>query len=254
MTEPTSPNSEPSSEQSNAASGTSITLWSPADEKAFAGETIASATIKASSGFKRGRMKIAALALIAGGIGAIGGAVANEGVRALFSPGNDAIAATASFAQDVQQLKDALAQAKTDLATLKASTDQVTKASNSQVGKIGDRLDRIEKAQDRIEKAQTEPNAKIAKLSEALDKLRTQPAPETTASIPEPKPEPKKPPVLQGWTLRDVQSGIALVQGAQGLFDVEPGDPLPGLIKVEAIRRENGRWVVVTNKGWIVAR
>ncbi len=246
MTDPTSPNSEPSSEQPHAASGTNITLWSPADEKAFAGDSIASDTAGASSGFKRGRMKIAAIALIAGGIGAIGGAVANEGVRAWFSPDNDAIAATASFAQDVQQLKDALAHVKTDLATLKASADQAAKAS-TQVGKIGDRL-------DRIEKAQAEPNAKIAKLSDALDKLRTQPSPETTASIPEPKPEPKKPPVLQGWTLRDVQSGIALVQGAQGLFDVEPGDPLPGLLRVEAIRRENGRWVVVTNKGWIVAR
>lgn len=246
MTEPTSPNSEPSSEQPHTASGTSITLWSPADEKAFAGETIASDSVKASSGFKRGRMKIAAIALIAGGIGAIGGAIASEGVRVWFSPGTDAIAATASFAHDVQQLKDALAHVKTDLSALKANADQAAKAS-TQVGKIGDRL-------DRIEKAQAEPNAKIAKLSEALDKLRTQPAPETTASISEPKPEPKKPPVLQNWTLRDVQSGIALVQGAQGLFDVEPGDPLPGLLRVEAIRRENGRWVVVTNKGWIVAR
>lgn len=127
----------------------------------------------------------------------------------------------------------------------------MAKASTSQVGKIGDRL-------DRIEKAQAEPNAKIARLSEALDKLRAQPAPaaapETTGSIAEPKPEPKKPPVVQGWVLRDVQSGIALVQGPQGLFDVEAGDPLPGLMKVEAIRREAGRWVVVTNKGWIVAR
>lgn len=244
MTEPATPNSEPSSEQPNAASSTSITLWSPSDEKAFAGETIAGEPTKGSSGFKRGRMKIAAIALIAGGIGAVGGAVANEGVRAWFSSG-----ATVSIALDVDQLKDSLAQVKTDLAALKTATDQVAKAST--VSKIGDRL-------DRIEKAQAEPNAKIAKLSEALDKLRTQPAaapaPETTGSIAEPKLAPPKPPVVQGWTLRDVQSGIALVQGPQGLFDVEPGDPLPGLMKVEAIRREAGRWVVVTNKGWIVAR
>lgn len=251
MTEPTSPNSESSSEPSNAAASTSVTLWSPSDEKAFAGATIASEAKAGSSRFKRGRMKIAAIALIAGGIGAIGGAVASEGVRALFSTGNDAIASITSISQDVDQLKGALAHLKTDLATLKTSADQVAKASTSQVGKIGDRL-------DRIEKAQSEPNAKIAKLSEALDKLKTAPAPapapETTASIPEPKPEPKKPPVVQGWTLREVQSGIALVQGPQGLFDVEPGDPLPGLMRVEAVRRENGRWVVVTNKGWIVAR
>jgi len=44
------------------------------------------------------------------------------------------------------------------------------------------------------------------------------------------------------------------VQSRMGLMEVEVGDPLPGGGRVEAIRRDNGRWVVVTSRGLIVAR
>ncbi len=244
MSESTPSNVEPSSESAGSGAGTSLAVWTPSDEKGFAGDSISSEpTGSASSGFKRGRNRIAAIALIAAGIGAVGGALASEGVRFWLSPGDRV---TAAMAQDVNLLKDALHRVKGEVASLKTTADQAAKAS-TQVGKIGDRL-------DRIEKAQAEPAAKIAKLSEAVDKLKAQPAPDVTGSIPEPRQEPKKPPILDGWALRDIQNGIALVQGPQGLFDVEPGDPLPGLNRVEAIRREGGRWVVVTKKGWIVTR
>jgi hypothetical protein len=44
-----------------------------------------------------------------------------------------------------------------------------------------------------------------------------------------------------------------LIQGRIGLIEVEVGDPLPGGGRVEAIRRQDGRWVVVTSKGLILA-
>jgi hypothetical protein len=37
-------------------------------------------------------------------------------------------------------------------------------------------------------------------------------------------------------------------------MEVEPGDNLPGLGRIEAIRRQDGRWVVVTSKGVILTR
>ena len=46
----------------------------------------------------------------------------------------------------------------------------------------------------------------------------------------------------------------ALIEGRQGMFEVFAGDPVPGLGRVDAIRRQDGRWVVVTTKGLIVAR
>jgi hypothetical protein len=106
---------------------------------------------------------------------------------------------------------------------------------------------------------------KIAKFSEALDKLR---AADATGSIPAPAPVPAKPaqapakpalqiarlPTLEGWTVRDVFNGGALVEGRAGIFEVYAGDPLPGVGRVDAIRRQDGRWVVVTSRGLIVAR
>ena len=37
-----------------------------------------------------------------------------------------------------------------------------------------------------------------------------------------------------------------------GVIEVEPGDVVPGLGRIEAIRRQDGHWVVVTSKGLIV--
>jgi hypothetical protein len=139
----------------------------------------------------------------------------------------------------------------------------------AQFNKTSDRL-------DKLEKAQLEPAARLAKLSEAVDKLRTAPpvapvpvaaapvAPkEVTGSISPPataspaaasKVEVARLPTVEGWLLRDVANGGALIEGRQGIFEVYAGDPVPGLGRVDAIRRQDGRWVVVTSKGLIVAR
>jgi hypothetical protein len=37
------------------------------------------------------------------------------------------------------------------------------------------------------------------------------------------------------------------------VFEAAPGLHLPGLGRVEAVTRENGRWVVITEKGIITA-
>jgi hypothetical protein len=73
-------------------------------------------------------------------------------------------------------------------------------------------------------------------------------------SKPEPKPEAARLPTLDGWVLRDITNDGAVIEGRQGLFEVLAGDAMPGLGRVEAIRRQDGRWVVVTTKGLIVAR
>ena len=68
------------------------------------------------------------------------------------------------------------------------------------------------------------------------------------------KPDVGRLPKVEGWVLRDVSNGGALIEGRQGVFEVYAGDPVPGLGRVEAIRRQDGRWVVVTSKGVIVSR
>ncbi|MBO0757095.1 MAG: hypothetical protein J2P54_14635 [Bradyrhizobiaceae bacterium] len=60
--------------------------------------------------------------------------------------------------------------------------------------------------------------------------------------------------VIDGWVLRNVSGGSALVEGRPGLIQVMPGDSLPGVGRVETIKREDGRWVVVTTGGLIASR
>ncbi len=54
------------------------------------------------------------------------------------------------------------------------------------------------------------------------------------------------------YTVREVQDGIALVQGrAGGLYEVGPGDRLPGAGNVLAVEKIGRKWVVVTEGGRI---
>src|SRR3954453_3263621 len=79
-------------------------------------------------------------------------------------------------------------------------------------------------------------------------------APVAAATPATPKAEVAKLPKVEGWGLRDGAKGGGLIQGRLGIFEVYAGDAMPGLGRVDAIRRQDGRWVVVTSKGLIVAR
>ena len=171
-----------------------------------------------------------------------------------------------------------MARIDADVLALKAGLEHAAKTSLSQFNKTNDRL-------DKVEKAQAEPAAKLAKLSEAVEKLHTPPpaapAPVTAAAAPKevtgsvtppagaaplpvpaaapvaavaPKTEVGRLPTVDGWVLRDVVRGGALIEGRSGLYEVYAGDPVPGLGRVDAIRKQDGRWVVVTSKGLVVAR
>jgi hypothetical protein len=157
-----------------------------------------------------------------------------------------------------------VARIDADIAALKSSLEHTAKLATAQSGKAGERL-------DKLEKVQAEPAAKLARLSEAVDKLRLATVPvasssaaapvaakETTGSIQPPtaasKPEVARLPTVDGWRLRDVANGGALIESRQGLFEVYAGDAVPGLGRIDAIRRQDGRWVVVTARGLIITR
>ena len=229
--------------------------------RAWNGED-ASATPEAAaeepSSGKRRMAAMAAMVALATVAGAMGGALATA------SLGHFLGGATSGNLE----LKASVARIDADIVALKASVEHTSKAGVSQFNKTSDRL-------DKVEKAQAEPAAKLARLSEAVDKLRTQPAPAVavitpaaardvtgtiappaTAAVPLPasKPEIARLPTVEGWVLRDVGNGAALIEGRRGIFEVYAGDPVPGLGRVDAIRKQDGKWVVVTSKGLIVAR
>ncbi|HUI15034.1 MAG TPA: hypothetical protein VL048_16375 [Xanthobacteraceae bacterium] len=106
-------------------------------------------------------------------------------------------------------------------------------------------------------------SAQLAKLSERLDKLdQRSAAVETTGSIATASAAPAAPPaspkiadrVLQDWIVQDVQRGRALLQNRSGgMFDVGEGSMLPGLGRIDAIKRQDGQWIVLTERGTIVS-
>jgi hypothetical protein len=224
---------------------------------------------KRETGGERRLSAMAAVVAIAACVGAISGALATAGMMH-FSAGR----APAQVA-DTSALDASVSRIDADIVALKANFEHNSKTGLSQFNRANDRL-------DKLEKAQAEPMAKLAKLSETVDKLRVAPpaapaqaaaaapAKETTGSIAPiqvataaaaPAPVPAAPktevgrlPTVDGWVLRDVSNGGALIEGRGGLYEVYAGDPIPGIGRVDAIRRQDGRWVVVTSKGLIVAR
>ena len=209
------------------------------------------------------RLAVAVMVALAVVAGALGGALATAGLSHFV--GGDVAGA------DSHALEAAIARIDADIQALKAGVEHSSKLAVGQYNKTTERL-------DKVEKAQAEPAAKLAKLSETIDKLRATPpaaagvpvaaapaaakevtgsiAPPATAAVPlpAPKPEVARLPTVEGWVLRDVANGGALIEGRRGIFEVYAGDPVPGLGRIDAIRRQDGRWVVVTSKGLIVAR
>jgi hypothetical protein len=59
--------------------------------------------------------------------------------------------------------------------------------------------------------------------------------------------------ILRDWWITRARNGYVYVQGHGEVYRVVPGTPLPGLGAVEQIKRENGRWVVMTPKGIIAS-
>jgi len=200
---------------------------------------------------------VAAAVALATAAGALGGAIATAGLMRA-----DGHAASADRA-----LEASVARIDAEITALKAGLEHNSKLATNQFSKASDRL-------DGIEKAQAEPAAKLTRLSEAVERLRAAPMPlpspppiaaatttaakEVTGSVTAPpapaKTEVGRLPTVEGWVLRDVAYGGALIEGRRGVYEVYAGDPVPGLGRVDAIRRQDGRWVVVTSRGLIVAR
>jgi hypothetical protein len=65
-----------------------------------------------------------------------------------------------------------------------------------------------------------------------------------------PTPE-TRPATIEGWTLREVVNGTAVLEGPNGVWRVTPGQTVPGVGKVESIVRWGNRLIVATSAGLI---
>jgi hypothetical protein len=202
---------------------------------------------------RRRFIPLAAAIAVAAAIGAVTGALTTAGL----SHFSEQPSAATALRDDGRHIEDAVGRIGRDLAALKSNVDASAKSAASQMARLNERL-------EKTDKVQSEAAAKVAKLAGAMERAPAAADPVTTGSIATPvpavpplptlAPAPAMPSVVDGWTLRSVQNGTALIQGRIGLVEVEPGDSLPGLGRIENIRRQDGRWVVVTSRGLIVPR
>src|SRR6516165_4082407 len=191
---------------------------------------------------------LAASLALAAALGAMVGALVAYG---LARPGAiPAVAAGRTALEEIQTLKENVVQARVELAALKLSIDSANRNSGAQLTRISERI-------DRVERSQAEPAAKLTKAIDTLERLSRGEAASkdvtgSVAAAASALNQPAKPAAVEGWVVRDVYRGTALIEGRMGAIEVDQGDVVPGLGRVDAIRKQDGRWVVVTPKGLIM--
>ncbi len=226
---PLSPASEPAIEPVAAE---------PATESKVA-EPPASATpqrIRWDARAKRNALLAASVA-IAAAFGAVIGAVTSGGFA---TPARVDVAGL----EETKAMQQSISQMSKEIVALKAGIEASNKAAHSQIAKITDRLDK----------------SAMAEITGSISVPQSVPA---AAPLPAPRPAPRvasvdaqppaRPPVVQDWSIRNARDGIVYVENHGEIYQVALGAPLPGLGPVESVRRQDGRWMVVTPKGIIVS-
>ena len=212
-----------------------------AENRGPADEIPQNATDTAPARVNRFSLLAACLALSA----ALGGMVGALAAYSLGRPATPVIAASSIGSEEFQLLKENVVQARVDLAALKASVDAGNRNGNAQLAKVTERI-------ERMERNQAEPAARLSKAAENLERIARA---ETTGSIVPPQPVlGARPGGQEAWVVRDVRRGTAIIEGRGGTLEVDPGDVVPGMGRVEDIRKQDGRWIVVTPKGIITSR
>lgn len=180
---------------------------------------------------------LAASVTFAAALGAVIGALASGGFSAPATPDVAAIEQNKAMQQSIARLNK-------DLTTLKASVEQANKAAHTQIAKISERLEH--QAAD-ITGSISVPQAVPATTPTPL------PTPRPAQRIAAAEPPPARIPVVPDWTIHDLRDGYVFVENHGEVYQVQLGAPLPGLGPVQSVKRQDGRWMVLTPKGMIVS-
>lgn len=175
---------------------------------------------------------LAASVAIAAVVGAVTGAATTGGFSK--APPVDVAAI-----EENKAMQQAVARLTKEITSLKATLDAANRSASSQIAKISERLSR-----ETTNVTGSVPPQTQAAPTGPLPAAR----PETAATAMQPRLS-----IVPDWTIHDTRDGFVYVQGHGDIYQVVPGAPLPGLGPVEQIKRQDGRWLVVTPKGIIVS-
>jgi hypothetical protein len=215
-------------------------------ETSAADESAQTKTTAAPARSKR-FVALAASVAFAAGFGSFVGSVSGSGLAWFIYPPPQAPAAPTS---GIENTIAAMREIKLELAAvaaLKASLDSAARATTNQYAKIADRLDRI----DQRSVAVVETTASLPAATQASAPAQTA----ALAAVASPAESQKlSDRILPDWVVHDVQNGHALVESRYGgLFAVSAGSVLPGIGRVDMIKRQDGHWVVLTARGTITS-
>jgi hypothetical protein len=141
--------------------------------------------------------------------------------------------------EENKAMQQSVARLTKEITSLKATLDAANRSASSQIAKISERLSR-----ETTNVTGSVPPQTQAAPTGPLPAAR----PETAATAMQPRLS-----IVPDWTIHDTRDGFVYVQGHGDIYQVVPGAPLPGLGPVEQIKRQDGRWLVVTPKGIIVS-
>ncbi len=118
-------------------------------------------------------------------------------------------------------------------------------------------VDRIERLERRLadlsdKSGSPQDGDKLASLEQRIQGVEARAVAPTT-----PRPAimpPTKPPVIQGWSLKGVQNGVAWLNGPKGFVEAKVGTDLGDAGHVKSVARYDQDWVVMTDSGVILRK
>jgi hypothetical protein len=207
---------------------------------------------------RRRRMALlAASVTVAVALGAVIGAVTANSLAST----HDQV----SSVQERKVMQQTIARLGDELSTLKTSLDAASKSAHAQTAQLAKLSQTMN---EKLAAATTKANAALAQASAevtgSIAAPQTVAAQQAALAEPTPLPQPRpqqiaaveslpRPLVVPGWSVRGAARGAVLVESHGEIYEVVPGASLPGLGRVESIRRIDGRWIVQTPKGLIVS-
>ena len=207
---------------------------------------------------RRRRMALlAASVTVAVALGAVIGAVTANSLAST----HDQV----SSVQERKVMQQTIARLGDELSTLKTSLDAASKSAHAQTAQLAKLSQTMN---EKLAAATTKASAALAQASAevtgSIAAPQTVAAQQAALAEPTPLPQPRpqqiaaveslpRPLVVPDWHVRGAARGAVLVESHGEIFEVVPGASLPGLGRVESIRRIDGRWIVQTPKGLIVS-
>jgi hypothetical protein len=178
-------------------------------------------------------LMLAAAVAFAAAFGSFIGSVSGSGLARLIYPA-EPTAGVANTADAMHEMKLNLAA----LSVIKNDLDSASRSTTSQFAKIADRLDRLDQssamASDATGSIASQTNVSVAPAAANVPKFMDR--------------------ILPDWVVQQVQNGRALVENRYGgVFEVGAGSTLPGVGRVDTIKRQDGQWLVLTERGTIAS-